>query len=159
VVWIPPLRAPEGISCSTSDPRLQRARPGRGVLMTAPLTARDQAILTSLSEFRYLRVNQVQRLHFPSAQTTLRRLRILERGGFVRPFRAVGIPDRIATLCRGGMQLIARDSDGPRPATSCVRRELPIAELFLRHFLAIVDFRIALMQSCQSRPDVGLLSF
>ncbi|HSQ51371.1 MAG TPA: replication-relaxation family protein [Nitrospiraceae bacterium] len=130
--------------------------------MTAPivLTARDIDLMESLATYRYLSTPQVQRLHFPSAQTALRRLRRLSEAGLLSTFRSPACTDRIATITPLGSEVLSErlgrpivlDGKGPR-------RTLPKDYLFLLHFLAVSDFRITLTRACAARNDLSLLGF
>lgn len=124
------------------------------------LTERDYDLLVSLLKYRYLSVSQVQRLHFPSAQTATRRLRLLEGAGHVAMFSASAIPERIAALSRRGAEVVAEHLRVPLQETDWdPKREQPKDYLFLRHFLAASDFRITLTEACAMRPGARLMGF
>jgi len=114
------------------------------------LTERDSQLLADLVRHRYLSVSQIQRLHFPSEQTTYRRLRALKEGGLVDSFSVPGINEAIFYLTR----------EGAEKATACFTEktavktvtEVPKDYYFLKHFLAINDFWIGLRQSTQNAP-------
>jgi len=127
---------------------------------TLALTDRDVELLTSLLRYRYLSTSQIQRLHFPSAQTTTRRLRLLEAAGYVSLFRAIAIADKIATLARLGAEAVAERLGIPMAETGWdAHRQQPKDYLFLKHFLAASDFRIALSDACAMQPEVRLAGF
>lgn len=124
------------------------------------LTERDHELLVSLLKYRYLSTTQVQRLHFPSAQTAARRLRLLDEAGYVAMFRVPATPDRIACLARRGAEAVAEQLAVPITETGWdARREHPKDYLFLQHFLAASDFRITLTQACNDHADVRLAGF
>jgi hypothetical protein len=124
------------------------------------ITERDHELLLSLYRYRYLSASQVQRLHFPSAQTAARRLRLLAEGGYVSLFRSPAIPDRLATLARAGAETVAERLGVPLDETGWdSRRQRPKDYLFLKHFLAASDFRISLTRACAAHPAVRLLGF
>lgn len=124
------------------------------------MTARDIELLVSLFKFRFLSLAQVERLFFPSAQTTNRRVRILGAEGLVAAFRPPGYPDRIVSLTRKGLEAVAGILEVPVAAIGgAPARTRPKDYYFLRHFLAVTDFRIALTKACAQRDDVRLVGF
>lgn len=132
----------------------------RSLSITAQITERDLALLRDLYKHRYLSVTQIQRLHFPSLQTAYRRLRALTALGCIQGFLAPPITEHIYHLAKPGARFIAGDLGLPfedlnwRPQT----RE-PKDYYFLRHFLAINDFRITLQRGLKHRDDLSLLGF
>ena len=129
--------------------------------MTRPgpvLTERDRVILRSLAEYRLLTTEQVQRLHFPSAQTTLRRLRRLEVARLIQRHRTDALGTYAVTLTSKGAEQLRNVSPHALEAASSGRRPVRLpGEFFLRHMVAVNDFRIALELAVQERPDVELL--
>lgn len=126
---------------------------------TMKLTERDVALLVDLYKMRYLSIAQIQRLHFPSEQTTYRRLRLLRSTGHVQMFSAPNIESSIVHLDKAGAEVVAGHlqvdlSELRWKETS----RTPKDYYFLSHFLAINDFRIALQQACTNSP-VNLLGF
>lgn len=127
---------------------------------TLAVTERDHELLLSIYKHRYLSVSQVQRLHFPSAQTATRRLRLLGAAGYVSTFRSPAVPDRLVALARKGAEAVAERLSVPFGELGWDgRRQQPKDYLFLKHFLAANDFRIALTKACAGRGDVRLLGF
>lgn len=124
------------------------------------VTARDVEVLLSLFKYRYLTLSQLERLHFVSAQTAARRLRLLAGAGYVSLFRSPAVTDRVVLLARGGLRLVAERLAIPPAGLERSRaRFQPKDHLFLRHALAIADFRIALTTACARREDVHFLGF
>ena len=124
------------------------------------LTERDRELLVSLLKFRYLSTTQVQRLHFASEQTATRRLRLLETAGYLTTFTPTASADRLVTLARRGAEIVAERLAMPIGELGWdAKREQPKDYLFLKHFLAASDFRIALTQACAAREDTLLLGF
>ncbi len=123
------------------------------------LTERDVLILVDLYKHRYLTVGQVQRLHFPSLQTAYRRTRLLKAAGLLERFTVAHVEEGIFALTRRGVDEVAG-------ALGVDRGDLkwgdaagkPKDYYFMRHFVAINDFRIALRQACDE-TDVQLLGF
>jgi len=122
------------------------------------LTARDVRVLSAVCDMRFLTREQVQQLLFsPStASYCKRRLALLYHNGYleriyVPSMNAFGSTKAIYTLAPKGASLVARD------------RKLEVRELhwrphhndrelyFMRHSLAINDFRIALTLAAQER--------
>ncbi len=129
--------------------------------MTRPgtlLTQRDVALLRSLVTLRFLTTTQVQRLHFPSEHTVLRRLRRLEEAGVVRRTMAPTISSQLVTLTARGFD-VAMNGDAPSSGCKAVRPPRLPGPLFLRHLVAVNDFRIALAESLNKHRDVELLRF
>ncbi len=123
------------------------------------ITGRDVELLLSLFRYRDLSVSQLQRLHFPSGQTTARRLRLLAAGGLVKVSQC-GSQERLVRLRRAGAEVVAERLGVSVKETGWDRRrEAPRDPLFVRHFLAVNDFRITLEQACASHPDIRLLGF
>lgn len=114
------------------------------------LTDRDGQLLANLARHRYLSISQIQRLHFPSEQTTYRRLRALKEAELVESFSVPGINEAILYLTK----------EGAEKATACLSENVPakiISETpkdyyYLKHFLAINDFWIGLRQASQNSP-------
>ena len=129
--------------------------------MTRPgaiITERDREILRSLDEYRLLTTEQVQRLHFPSAQTTLRRLRRLETERLVARQRSLALATQAVTLTTRGAAVLRNGDDHAEAFRRAPGRptRLP-GEFFLRHTVAVNDFRIALKLDACLRHDVELL--
>jgi DNA-binding MarR family transcriptional regulator len=129
--------------------------------MTRPgpvITDRDREILRSLEEYRLLTTEQVQRLHFPSPQTTLRRLRRLETEGLVLRQRSNVLTTHAVTLTPRGAAVLRNGDDGAHACGGSASRTVRLpGEFFLRHMVAVNDFRIALEQDACRRHDVELL--
>lgn len=131
---------------------------------TAPrrvvLTERDVELLLSMYRYRYLSMSQVERLHFPSAQTATRRVRLLEKAGYLATFRVPGVPERVVRLADQGAEAVGEalevgvDELGWKGVS-----DAPKDYYFLRHFLAAGDFRISLARAAEREPGVDLLGF
>jgi len=122
--------------------------------MTRPgalVTDRDAALLRSLGVYGFLSVGQVQRLHFPSRQTATRRVRRLRQAGLLHCALVNGFDEPIVVPTVAG--LAAGGLDALRAGTG----RLPAA-LYLRHALAVADFRIALMESLKRCPGTALVN-
>ncbi|MFZ1685526.1 MAG: replication-relaxation family protein [Candidatus Zixiibacteriota bacterium] len=112
-------------------------------------TLRDSDLLLDLYKHRFLSVVQLQRLHFPSLQTTYRRLRVLREQGYVQMFNVANIDEAIFTVGSSGLGAVARAlgvelADLKWSHTTAKPRD----HYFMRHFLAINDFRITLRLAC-----------
>jgi hypothetical protein len=115
--------------------------------MDAIITERDVAILLDLYAYRYLSFSQLVRLHFPSDASAYQRLRKLKRAGLVKTFNAPAISERIFLLNTEGAKLVSAELD--TDSLSWYRySKTPKDYYYLRHFLAINDFRILLTQTC-----------
>jgi hypothetical protein len=123
------------------------------------LTERDVALLQDLHAHRYLSVGQVQRLHFPSEQTTYRRLRTLRAAGLVRTFQVPGVDESLVTLGKAGAAQVAGALGRALAELSWSEKaDLPKDHCFTRHTIAVNDVWISLRQAC-ARGDVRLLGF
>lgn len=130
------------------------------VPIRAVLTERDVALLRKLHELRYLSVRQVERLFFCSQQTAIRRLRILTQAGYLSTFQALGMPTRMVGLKARGMELVAEDSCAPISSDRLKNSgRMPEDSLFLKHFVAITEIRIALEAACRENTDLHILGF
>jgi DNA-binding Lrp family transcriptional regulator len=127
--------------------------------MEAQITTRDVAIILDLYNYRYLSFSQIAKLHFPSRATAYQRLRKLKREGLVKTFTAPAISERIFHLDTAGVKLVAAELDTEVEELSWYRySKTPKDYYYLRHFLAINDFRILITQACENTP-ITLLGF
>lgn len=126
--------------------------------MDAQITKRDVAILIDLYHFRYLSFSQVARLHFPSRSAAYIRLRELKRRGLIKTFHAPAISERIFHLDTHGAKLVASALETEEELSWYRYSKTPKDYYYLRHFLAINDFRILLTQTCENSP-IRLLGF
>jgi hypothetical protein len=127
--------------------------------MPAQITARDVAILLDLYNYHYLSYSQLVRLHFPSRQTAYQRLRILKREGLVKTLNAPAITERVFYLDAEGAKVVAAELDTEVEELSWYRySKTPKDYYYLRHFLAINDFRILITQATAATP-ITLLGF
>lgn len=124
------------------------------------VTERDIRIVLDLYKHRYLTTAQVQRLHFPSRQTTNRRLRVLIQGGYAKSYEAPGIDDRMFHLTPQGVDIVAGVLELPVKELRAHRiAHAPKDYYFLKHFIALNDFRITLTQGMEAQADMRLLGF
>jgi hypothetical protein len=127
--------------------------------MPVQITTRDIAILLDLYQYRYLSFSQLVRLHFPSPDSAYQRLRILRREGFIKTFNAPAIAERIYHLDSEGAELVAAELDRQVEELTWYRySKTPKDYYYLRHFLAINDFRILITQAVAESP-ITLLGF
>jgi len=118
------------------------------------LTDRDLEVLGSIAEHRYLTLPQLEQLHFASAQTTRRRLRLLAHAEFLKLLEVAGVADRVAALTSAGAEMLTS-----RLGRSVEAGGRPQNALFLQHHLAAVEFRIRLSRACAARSDLKLAGF
>jgi hypothetical protein len=118
--------------------------------MNTKLTERDIAVLLDLYQYRYLSGSQIERLHFPSQQTMWRRIRALLDLHCIKAFTVPTLEERLFYLDKKGAEFTAialqkdiQDLDWHR------QTKQPKDYYFVRHFLAINDFRILITQACQ----------
>lgn len=123
------------------------------------LAERDSQILLTLYKHRFLSISQIRFVHFPSLQTAYRRMRKLREVGFVSSFTVPNIEESIFAVARKGMPLVAASLGvDSRELKWTDTKTKPKDYYFMRHFLAINDFRIRLKQACDS-STVRLLGF
>jgi hypothetical protein len=127
--------------------------------MQAKLTSRDIAVILDVYKYRYLSVSQVEALHFPSKRTAWRRLQALTTLGYLKAFTVPHIPERIYYLDKAGAEIVASEMQVTVADLQWYRYlKAPKDYYFLRHFLAINDFRILITSACQDSP-IQLLGF
>jgi Replication-relaxation len=126
--------------------------------MYPQFTARDKDILIDVYSYRYLSASQIQRLHFPSKRTSQLRLRTLLELGYLKSFTTPNIAERIFYLDKKGAEVIAAEWKIDIEKLGWQRRNQPKDYYFLKHFLAVNDFRILVTKACQT-SDISLLGF
>jgi hypothetical protein len=123
------------------------------------LTERDIEVLVDVYTYRYLTLPQITALHFPSIKTAYRRLQALVGGKFLKTFTVPSIMGRIFLLDSHGAEFVAAALQVEVNDLFWHRRQkTPKDYYFLRHFLAINDFRIALTHACHNSP-ISLVGF
>jgi hypothetical protein len=127
--------------------------------MNQKLTARDIEIIMDVYTYRYLATSQLKRLHFCSEKTTWRRLVKLARRGFIKPFSVPNIPEYVYFLDKKGAEIVSIELQKDIEELEWHRHtRQPKDYYFLRHFLAINNFRILITQACKDTP-ITLLGF
>ncbi len=117
------------------------------------LTSRDVSLVLDVYKYRYLNVDQVKSLHFPSKRTAYHRLQVLTAGGFLKAFTVPNVPGRIYYLDKAGAEIVAGELQVDVEDLQWYRyNKMPKDYYFLRHFLAINDFRILMTQACEASP-------
>ena len=123
------------------------------------LTERDSRLLVTLYKHRFLSISQIRRLFFPSLQTAYRRMRLLRESGYVTPFTVPNIAESMFGLTRKGITSVAASLGVETEELQWKNTKTkPKDYYFMRHFLAINDFRILLKEACDE-SDVNLLGF
>jgi Replication-relaxation len=127
--------------------------------MNAKLTTRDIAIILDVYNYRYLSVSQIRALHFPSKLTAWRRLQALTELGVIKAFTVPTIPERLFYLDKKGAEIVAIELQREMEDLDWHRHtKQPKDYYFLKHFMAINDFRMTLTQACQ-KSSLTLLGF
>ena len=127
--------------------------------MNAFLTLRDISVLVDIYKYRYLTVQQIEALHFPSPRPAYRRLQALCEGRYLKFFTVPNISGRVFFLDKYGAEVVAGQMEIDLGDLGWNRSQrAPKDYYFLRHFLAINDFRIALTLACRESP-ITLLGF
>lgn len=123
------------------------------------MTERDGEVLLSVYKHRFLTVTQIQRLHFPSMQTAYRRIRLLRTHGLLTNFTIPNIDEAVISIGRKGLTEIAALLGVERSELRWSdTKNKPRDYYFMRHFLAINDFRIQLASDCEN-SGIRLLGF
>lgn len=123
------------------------------------MTERDGEVLLSVYKHRFLTVTQIQRLHFPSMQTAYRRIRLLRTEGLLTDFTIPNIDEAVITVARKGLCEIAALLGVEQTELRWTdTKNKPRDYYFMRHFLAINDFRIQLAMDCVN-SGIRLLGF
>lgn len=123
------------------------------------LTERDGEVLLSVYKHRFLTVSQIQKLHFPSMQTAYRRIRMLRGHELLSEFNVPNIDEAIIMVARKGLVEIAGLLGVEQSSLRWTEtKQRPRDYYFMRHFLAINDFRIKLTLEC-GEAGVRLLGF
>jgi hypothetical protein len=87
------------------------------------------------------------------------RLRLLKKSGVITAFFAPGLPEQIYFLTTPGAKIVAAAMEKSFEDLSWYTySKTPKDYYFLRHFLAINDFRILLTTACRESP-LTLLGF
>jgi Replication-relaxation len=127
--------------------------------MTAKLTPRDIDILVLLYKCRYLAASQIQRFCFPSQRTMHRRTQTLAKLGLIKSFTTPSIEERVFYLDKKGAGIVAGELSKDREDLDWhIPSHIPKDYYFLRHFLAINDFRILLITACKD-SHMSLIDF
>jgi hypothetical protein len=115
--------------------------------------------LVDVYKYRYVTLPQVEALHFPSQRTAYRRLQALTDGKYLNAFTVPGISGRVFYLANEGAGVVAGELQSSIRDLKWHRAQRePKDYYFLRHFLAINDFRITITVACQNNP-ITLLGF
>ena len=124
-----------------------------------PITERDHEIILSVYRYRYLTTSQIARLHFPSARTAQRRLSVLTGHKLLAHFSVPNIGERLYMLTTRGANLVADMLDvSPDDLLWSAGTKPPKDYYFIKHFVAISDFRITLTHAVV-QSDISLLGF
>ena len=127
--------------------------------MHVKLTERDIAVIRSVYKYRYLSATQIKQLHFPSQRTAWRRIQSLLELGCLKAFTVPNIPERLFYVDKKGVEIIAIELHvGIDDLGWHAHGRAPKDYYFLKHFMAINDFRILLTQACKASA-IHLLGF
>jgi hypothetical protein len=127
--------------------------------MNVKLTERDIAVILSVYKYRFLCATQIEKLHFPSKRTAWRRIQALLELGFIKAFSVPNIPERLYYIDKKGAEIIAIELHVDLEDVEWHKHtRAPKDYYFLKHFMAINDFRILLTQACEASA-INLLGF
>ncbi len=122
------------------------------------LTARDVAIILAVYENRFLKRDQIQRLHFAGASVFAcnRRLKKLDEHNFldklIKPV-AVGSHQIVYALDRCGADIVAATLEIDRHKVRWNRANNRVEFLFLEHTLGVSEFRVCLDLALAGRRE------
>ena len=122
------------------------------------LTARDVAIILSVYENRFLKRDQIQRLHFPdvSRYACNKRIKALYENKFldrlVKPV-AVGSHQLVYALDKRGADVVAAALEIDRRKVKWQRAHNRVEFLFLDHTLGVSEFRVCLELALRGRGE------
>lgn len=125
----------------------------------SPLTERDTELLVSLYRYGYLTTSQIRRLHFPSLQTTNRRLQYLFRMGYLATMQPRGMREYVDTLTEKGAQVVAESLGVTVTDLLWTAATQLIVDPVLRRVLDVAEFRIALTKECEVSQSPHLVGF
>ena len=126
----------------------------------AIITERDIRTILDVYKFRYLSASQIQTLHFPSQQTANRRLRVLVEEGYIKGYSAPSVEDKIFYLAAKGARIVASTLQVSFTELGWQRiADAAKDYYFLKHFLQLNDFRIALRLALDGQSKISLLGF
>jgi len=122
------------------------------------LTSRDVGIIMSVYENRFLKRDQIQRLHFPNASRiacTLRIKKLYEHKFLDRFEKPVvrGSHQLIYALDKRGADVVAASLEIDRQKVRWNRANNRVEFLFLEHTLSISEFRVCLDIALAGRPE------
>lgn len=129
----------------------QRATPRK-----TKITERDLELLEAAAVYRCISVSQIERLFFPSRQTATRRLRFLDRYGLLAVDHIPGLSDRVVRIRAKGLRLLGEIDQSTSYGSPKSR---PRDHYFVRHLLALNDFRLNLEGLCRNHGEVELKGF
>ena len=128
------------------------------------LTERDLQLLFNLYKYRYLSGSQVQKLLFPSQRTADRRLQLLLASDHLISFSVPGISERLVCLTKKAVDLIEEnlitsDNNGDKIFRWDPGNSIPKDYYFVKHFLAVNQFRIDLTLACNRSAKYELAGY
>ena len=122
------------------------------------LTDRDVSVILSVYENRFMRRDQIQRLHFPtsSVQATSARLKKLSDHKFLdklqRPV-AGGAAQAVYALNKRGADVVAMNRDVSRHQVHWKRDNNRVEWFFMEHSLAVSEFKVCLDLALKERSE------
>ena len=135
--------------------------------ISASLSERDRAVISSVQRFRYLMSGQVQRLHFMDAATPSAALRAANR--CLKRLRELGVIDHLSRRIGGvragsgalvwyithaGERLLYLHDQTLTPT----KRFFEPSPYFLSHTLAVADVAVTLTELCREGRSLSLTS-
>ena len=122
------------------------------------LMARDVSVILSVYENRFLRRDQIQRLHFAgtSLQATSARLKKLSDHKFLAKLQrpvAGGASQAVYALDKRGADVVAASLEIDRRKVRWKRDHNRVEWLFMEHTLGLSEFRVCLDLALVGRPE------
>ena len=121
--------------------------------MSVKVTERDTDLIKTIYKYRYLSLEQIIRLFFPSKQMAEKRLRQLITEKYLKKHDATPV---VFLLNHRGHEVAKSELHGTLPYHTVIIEH--VKQMFLEHTISINDFRISLTLACKEK-GIELVSF
>jgi hypothetical protein len=127
------------------------------------LQPRDVSLLRGLFESRVMTLAQAAALYFGgSGEAAKKRLQKLKAGGLVRDRPRRPYEPSVLFLAAEGFRLLSRTgnlADYPRIGVASFEKRARVSELTLRHELAVMDVKAAMVAAISARKELSVTEF
>lgn len=132
--------------------------------LNSRLTKRDMAIILAVSDHRFLRLDQIRRLFFPSMRYAQMRMKTLYEMDFLDRIRlprrlGEGTSPYIYRLGRAGADFVAAQRGIGRTSLRREKRNNQVELMFLEHTLAVSEFYVELREAEKRDKKAKLLEW